>query len=404
MKLLSFIIPSRNNLRYLKNAYQSIRDNLGSHHEICMADDASSDSTWDWMVEISNIDKNVKTHKNEGPDRLGHCVLYDVLINEYSTNDIFCIFHADMVAAKGMDVEMLKHIDEKTIVSATRIEPPLHPTDPAKVIKDFGIEPSEFDVDLFNDFVEKLKFDNKNKITGGVFAPWICHKKSFQSIGGHDQDNFSPQSKEDSDYFNRFMLNGGKFIQSWEAYVYHLTCRGSRFKDGAMRNPAGQVFMKNRESSEWLAQNLKSTRNFIRKWGHMVKHDEYLKPIIPSKYNVGFIANNCDINLLKELEPWCSTIYCGLDFNSYIEDEQPNTSFDLRERVQPIDNEKNNDILIEFDCKLVTPQNFQILVNLSEILKESGEVGEMELEVFKLHIKSLDTYEKDLIKVKKKYN
>ncbi|MBT7901199.1 MAG: glycosyltransferase [Candidatus Marinimicrobia bacterium] len=400
MKLLSFIIPSRNNLRYLKNAYQSIRDNLGSHHEICMADDASSDSTWDWMVEISNIDKNVKTHKNEGPDRLGHCVLYDVLINEYSTNDIFCIFHADMVAAKGMDVEMLKHIDEKTIVSATRIEPPLHPTDPAKVIKDFGIEPSEFDVDLFNDFVEKLKFDNKNKITGGVFAPWICHKKSFQSIGGHDQDNFSPQSKEDSDYFNRFMLNGGKFIQSWEAYVYHLTCRGSRFKDGAMRNPAGQVFMKNRESSEWLAQNLKSTRNFIRKWGHMVKHDEYLKPIIPSKYNVGFIANNCDINLLKELEPWCSTIYCGLDFNSYIEDEQPNTSFDLRERVQPIDNEKNNDILIEFDCKLVTPQNFQILVNLSEILQESGEVGEMKLEIFKFNIKKLDTYERELINVK----
>jgi hypothetical protein len=36
-------------------------------------------------------------------------------------------------------------------------------------------------------------------------------------------------------------------------------------------------------------------------------------------------------------------------------------------------------------------------VNLSEILKESGEVGEMELEIFKLHINSLKTYEKELI-------
>ena len=37
-----------------------------------------------------------------------------------------------------------------------------------------------------------------------------------------------------------------------QGFVYHMTCRGSRFKDGAMRNPPGQVFMKGRESSEWL--------------------------------------------------------------------------------------------------------------------------------------------------------
>jgi hypothetical protein len=36
-------------------------------------------------------------------------------------------------------------------------------------------------------------------------------------------------------------------------------------------------------------------------------------------------------------------------------------------------------------------------VNLSDILKESGEVGEMELEIFKFYIKSLDSYERELI-------
>ena len=41
--------------------------------------------------------------------------------------------------------------------------------------------------------------------------------------------------------------------------------------------------------------------------------------------------------------------------------------------------------------------NFQTIVNLSEILQESGEVGEMELDIFKLNIKSLNIYEKDLI-------
>ena len=37
--------------------------------------------------------------------------------------------------------------------------------------------------------------------------------------------------------------------------------------------------------------------------------------------------------------------------------------------------------------------------HLSEILKESGEVGDMELEIFKFHVKSLDSYERELINV-----
>ena len=71
----------------------------------------------------------------------------------------------------------------------------------------------------------------------------------------------------------------------------------------------GQVFMKNRETDEWLEQNQKATRNFIRKWGHFVKHDQYLKPIIPPKYDIGFIAHNCNKELLHALEPWCSDIF-----------------------------------------------------------------------------------------------
>ena len=178
-----------------------------------------------------------------------------------------------------------------------------------------------------------------------------------------------------------------------------MTCRGSRFKDGAMRNPAGQVFMKGRESSEWLAQNLRSTRNFIRKWGHMVKHDEYLKPIIPPKNRVYFKAYNCNLNLLRELEPWCDNIYGdwvghkGIYVNKYIEDEQPNTQFDLSKRIRTQHTNPTNNIVIRFDCSKVTQQSFDIIVNLSEILQESAELGTMELDIFNFEIKSLKTYE-----------
>ena len=404
-KLISFIQPSRNNKKYLQWSYESIRKNLGPEHEICWADDYSDDGTWMWMNKIADEDKNVKIHRNYGPGRLGHTILYDTLV-DMASNDIVMIYHADMYACPGMDVEVLKHLERGKVVSATRIEPPLHPPGPEKILVDFGIEPEEFQEDKLMEWLESDMNVSRNigRTTEGIFAPWAIYKDDFLAIGGHDP-LYAPQSKEDSDIFNRFQLAGYETIQTWQGFVYHMTCRGSRFKDGAMRNPAGQVFMKGRESSEWLAQNLRSTRNFIRKWGHMVQHDEYLKPIVPPKYDVGFVVKNCTTDMLKELEPWCSDIYGdwdshteGLGVSKYIENEQPDTQFDLKSKIHLQHDKPKNNIIVSFDCNKLTSNNFQILVNLSEILQESGEVGEMELEIFKLEIKSLKTYEKELIR------
>ena len=400
-KVISFIQPSRNNLKYLQWSYESIRKNLSPDHEICWADDFSDDGTWEWMQEIARKDKNVRIHRNEGPERLGHTILYDTLV-DMATNDIVMIYHADMYACPDMDVEVLKHLERGKVVSATRIEPPLHPDGPEKVLCDFGIEPEEFDEEGLLEWINQWKQTESKDTTEGIFAPWAIYRDDFLAIGGHDS-LYAPQSKEDSDIFNRFVLAGYETIQTWQGYVYHMTCRGSRFKDGALRNPAGQVFMKGRESSEWLAQNLRSTRNFIRKWGHMVKHDEYLKPIVPPKYNIGFVVDNCDMNILRELEPWCSDIYGdwvghkGFGVNKYIEEEQPNTQFNLKKKIHSQHLNPTNDIVVRFDAQKLTSQNFQILVNLSEILKDSGELGTMQLEIFHLDIKSLNTYEKELI-------
>jgi len=56
-------------------------------------------------------------------------------------------------------------------------------------------------------------------------------------------------------------------------------------------------------------------------------------------------------------------------------------------------------VVVRFDASKLNQSNFQILVNLSEILQQSGEVGEMELEIFEFYINKLDTYEKELINV-----
>jgi hypothetical protein len=110
--------------------------------------------------------------------------------------------------------------------------------------------------------------------------------------------------------------------------------------------------------------------------------------------------------MLRELEPWCSDIYLdygsvGRYSNEYRVEEQPNTQFNLDNKIWMYGDKKprdlKNNIVVEFDCRNLNANNFQTIVNLSEILQQSGEVGEMEYDIFKFYIKSLETYEKNLI-------
>ena len=74
--------------------------------------------------------------------------------------------------------------------------------------------------------------------------------------------------------------------------------------------------------------------------------------------------------------------------------------FDLGEKIKLYGHSKiseRHDICVEFDCNQLNNENFQVLVNLSEMLQDSGEIGEMEFDIFKFYIKSLETYEKNLV-------
>lgn len=393
---ISLIQPSRNNLKYLKWSYNSIRKNQGDHEvEICVADDASTDGTWDWCKQMMEKDPLFKAHRNEGPSRLGHTILYDTLINEVATSDIAMIYHADMYLCPGALDAIEEEIKPGIIVSLTRIEPPLHPDGPEKILKNFGVEPEEFKEKELLDFI-KSRVPN-NDITEGIFAPWAFYRKDFQEIGGHDP-LYAPQSKEDSDIFNRFQLNGIKFVQTWHGCVYHMTCRGSR------RNTVDKAKNIYEDSPEWLAQNQRSTRNFIRKWGHFVMHDELMKPIIPPKYNIGIILKNANDSLLRALEPWCNTIYVDEGnipsmINNYITLESPNTIMDLHQRIKLYDSEKNNEILVEIDGTTFNQEDYKIIMQLSQIIKDSGSVGKFQLNNIKVEIIQMNEYQNDLIKV-----
>lgn len=403
MKTISFIIPSRDNLKYLKWCYNSIRKNLGYRHQICFGDDASTDGTWDWLQEIAKKDINITIHKNDSFDRWGLTIYYDYLVKEYATNDIVIFFHADMYACPDMDKEILKHLVKgKTIVCPTRIEPPLHPEGAEKIVKDFGMEPENFkEYELLN-FIKwdenylglpNVMSENNypaNGITEGIFAPWAIYKDDFFSIGGHDK-LFAPQSREDSDIFNRFHLAGFKFVQTWGGFVYHLTSRGSRFRDGVGKN-----------SAEWIYSNQKNMRNFIRKWGTGVQHDQFLKPSVSPKYDICFVVYNCDLNMAYQLEIWCSSFNSDLSEQErqiYIKTNQPGTLYKLDEKLKTLDAERENDVIVKFDGSKLTNVNFQYLIRLNEILTLNEETGQFELDIFDIQVRRKTSYEYGLIKI-----
>ena len=383
MNQITFCIPTKNNLRYLKSSIASIKENSSMSHDIIVYIDSDNDGTEEWLKTQTNV-AYLKNHDDE-PKGIAHG--YNMCIDAAET-DIVCMFHADMYMAKVFDVAICKYIKEGVVVSGTRIEPPLHPEGKEKIVKNFGMYPEDFMKAEFDEFTAEYIQNHKDKTTVGIFAPWAIYKRDVEAINLHDEMFHSYH--EDSDIFNRFLLAGYELVQTWEGLVYHLTCRGGRFQDGIDKVTADPAFHRMKETA---------ARDYLRKWGSWIINDEYQKPIIPRKYNVAFVVKNCTYQLLEALEPCCDRIYVENKFN-YRETEQPNTSFDLDKRVLYIsenDPEAENDIVLKFDGTQFTQDSFNIIQNLSDIITESGEVGTFNLDCFTVIISSMETYEKNLI-------
>lgn len=384
---ITFCIPSKNNLRYLKNSITSIRENSEYEHDIIVFIDADNDGTEQWCKE-----NNVTYLKNLETTPQGIAAGYNRCI-EVARTKIVCMFHADMYMAKGFDTGILKYLKPKSVISGTRIEPPLHPKGLEKIVEDFGMYPEDFKKKEFNEFVEKMLFEKQDVVTQGIFAPWAIYKEDIMAIGMHDERFHSYH--EDSDIFNRFILAGYGILQTWEAYVYHLTCRGGQFQDGVEQVTKDPFFheMKN-----------KAMRNYVRKWGHFVKNNAYQYPIIPPKYDIGFKIDKCNLDAITVLEPWCNTLYTddemGVIEAYYYDLEQKHTWVDLKSKFKLLKhNTPNNDVVVEFDTSKLNQQSFNLIMQLSEIIKDSGEIGTFELDMFKITINNLNTYERELVNI-----
>jgi glycosyltransferase involved in cell wall biosynthesis len=386
--MISFIIPSYNNLQHLKNVYDSIQKHE-PQAEVVLLDDGSTDGTWEWIQQQDCI-------KFRSDERVGHTILYDKGI-ELATNDIVGILHADMIVGPNYSKNLIKHLKPGTVVCATRIEPPLHPEGKEKIIRDFGMDFDTLDVASFEEFVRDLQAV-EGETTKGMFAPWILYKKDFQAIGGHDP-LFAPFPYEDSDIFQRWILAGYELIQSRDSFVYHLTCRGHRWNE--------QV---GKDDDYYKQVSYKAARNYIRKWGSWIKNDEFQYPVIIPKYNIAFVVDYCTLQAIEALEPWCDRLYIKGSLDSiahlqaeYIMKEAEHTSFNLVKRVlsdMHNDAQGENDIVVDIDCRNFDGDDFMYIQHLAEIIKDSGTPNAtFELGHLQITINSIEELQNNLINV-----
>ena len=384
---ISIVIPSYNNLEYLKSVYKSVRE-ISKDIELILYDDNSDDGTREWLLGLEKEENNIIEIFNK---KVGHPVLYDVGFN-LTKRKIIGILHADMIVHKDFFTNILKHINYNTVVCGTCAEPPIHPPGGEKYILDAGFYPNEFNQTIFNNFYKTLP---QEEIKDGIFAPWFLLKEDYiKIIGKHDTSFFYC---EDVDIFNRMVVAGFNIIQSRDALVYHFTQRGHKFEKGVI----GKV------QHDYQDRVNKDTRNYIRKWGSMYKFDINHRPIPSPKYNIAFVVRICTLELLAALEPWCDRMYIEDTMQvlttHYMDVEQKNTSYDLTKRIFTLEynNPKGeNDIIVEFDGRKFTNADFAFLQKLPEIIKDNGDIGEFEFDIFRITINSMDEYQNNLIYLK----
>jgi GT2 family glycosyltransferase len=377
---MTFAIASKNNFRYVKHSVKYIRENCyRKEHIIHIGIDGEDTELEEWVKEQIQIgDTNIMVSNGVS----GIAAIYNNIAKRLAT-DFIVIYHADMIAGKDMDLYLYKQWKQGTIVSATRIEPPLHPADPAKIVDNFGLWPEEdvedgFKKEQFNQFVEN-NLDN-DKITKGVFAPWLIHKEDYWAVGGHDETLNS--HSEDRDLFNRFLLNGFDFVQPWNALVYHLTCRGGQFEH-AISTENLQT-----KSESWNTLAAENTKKFIRKWGTQPLYDQYQYPTIMPKYDIGLVIYNAPEDLVIFLEPYFTTIYT-------------NTLGQVEgvSKLKDINDALTNDTIVEVNAEQLTNENIEFLMKVPYVLKQNTQVGSFKVDIFNLYIKNYNEYQNELIKV-----
>tara|TARA_E500000178_G_C16841972_1_gene671017 strand:- start:66 stop:950 length:885 start_codon:yes stop_codon:yes gene_type:complete len=272
--MISIVIPTYNNLSYLKLCIESIKKNSKFTHEIKLHINDGSDGT----LEFAKKNNILFTHSN---DNIGLCSAINKLCSTVHQKYILYA-HDDMYFCPGWDVSLIKEIsnfkDDNFFLSGTLIE-----AKTGHIKYNCG--------DTFKNFDEKKLLNNYKNLNfydyqGSHYAPHLVSKRIWEKVNGFSEE-FNPGVASDPDFNMKLWVNGIRIFKGINDFkVYHF---------------ASTVIKKLNVPSNYK-MNLKSkgSKTFLLKWGISIKffkkfylktNSKYRGPLPKPEKNLAFLSS-----------------------------------------------------------------------------------------------------------------
>lgn len=230
--MFSILIPTWNNLPYLKACIASIREHSATAHEIVLHINDGSDGTLAWAQA-----EGIK--HSHSPTNIGICVPMN-LAAALASHDYLLYLNDDMLVMPGWDTALMdavrKEASDCFLLSGTMIEPRAT-GNACAIVADYGdsLESLRRDA-LLTDYATLPHQDWQ----GASWPPTLVHKRWWQIVGGYSVE-LSPGMASDTDFAMKMWAAGCRSFRGVAASrVYHFQCRST----GRIRkNQGGAQFL-----------------------------------------------------------------------------------------------------------------------------------------------------------------
>jgi glycosyltransferase involved in cell wall biosynthesis len=259
----SILIPTWNNLDYLKLCISSIRKNSFFNHQIIVHINDGKDGTFDWVNEQPDIDFCYSG------TNIGVCYALNYCRTLADTSYLLYL-NDDMYVCPGWDKELNDEItaigNPYFFLSSTAIEP--QKNNNCSIIKDYGTDIHNFqEENLLREF-EGLEMDNWS---GSTWPPNIVHKDIWDMAGGYSTE-FSPGMYSDPDFSMKLWNLGIRvFMGVGKSRVFHF---GSKSVNRVKKNKGYYTFI-----SKWGITSSTLTKLYLLR-GEKYK-GSLQEPVIP---------------------------------------------------------------------------------------------------------------------------
>jgi glycosyltransferase involved in cell wall biosynthesis len=230
----SILIPTWNNLPYLKICIDSIRKNSRFDHQVLVYVNEGKDNTADWL-------KKENTEYIHSAENAGICIALNQLFSKAKT-DYIVYLNDDMYCCPDWDLHLWNEIEilghNRFFLSATMIEPVLTGNRCALSPYDFGRTSDTF---RENDLLNAISSFHFHDWSGSTWPPNVVHRSLWEKVGGLSEE-FSPGMYSDPDFSMKLWQENVRYFKGiGKSMVYHFM---SKSTGKVKRNDGRKQFLK----------------------------------------------------------------------------------------------------------------------------------------------------------------